>query len=101
MGGFTDSLNPCALTTIVFFVISLFLFLNRRKGMIIFGGCFILGVLGATFFLIMGFGDPVRSSPIFFLMCRVIYLLIALIALGLGVVSLRDWWVYKKTKSSI
>ncbi len=68
--------------------------------MVIFGGCFILGVLGTIFFLTMGFGDPVRSSPIFFLACRIIYLMIALIALGLGVVNLRDWWVTKRTKST-
>lgn len=68
--------------------------------MVIFGGCFILGVLGTIFFLTMGLADPLRSSPLFFLACRIIYLVIALIALGLGVVSLRDWWVYKKTKSA-
>lgn len=100
MGGLTDSINPCALTTIVFFVISLFFFVNHRKGMVVFGGCFILGVMGTIFLLTMGLADPVRSSPIFFLACRIIYLVIALIAVGLGVLNLRDWWVYKKRKSA-
>ena len=68
--------------------------------MVIFGGCFILGGLATIFFLTMGLGDPVRSSSLFFLICRIIYLIIALIALGLGVVNLRDWWIYKKTKST-
>ena len=99
VGGLTDSLNPCALTTIVFFVIVLHFFINHRKVMVVFGGSFILGVLGTIFFLTMGLGDPVRSSPLFFLMCRIIYLVIALIALGLGVVNLREWWIYKRTKS--
>ena len=99
VGGFTDSINPCALTTIAFFVIVLLFFLNYRKVMLVFGGSFILGVLGTIFFLTMGWGDPVRSSAVFFLMCRIIYLIVALIALGLGTLSLRDWWFYKKTKS--
>lgn len=68
--------------------------------MVVFGGCFILGVLGTIFFLTMGLADPLRSSPLFFLVCRMIYLIFAVIALGLGTLSLRDWWVYKKKKSA-
>lgn len=100
VGGFTDSINPCALTTIVFFVIFLSFFANHRKGMVVFGGCFILGVLGTIFLLTMGIADPIRSSPVFFLACRIIYIVIALIALGLGIVNLRDWWILKKRKST-
>lgn len=100
VGGLTDSINPCALTTIVLFVISLSFFANHRKGMVVFGGCFILGVLGTIFLLTMGLADPVRSSPVFFLACRIIYLVIALIALGLGIVNLRDWWIIKRRKST-
>ncbi len=98
VGGFTDSINPCALTTIVFFVILLSFFVNHRKVMVVFGGCFILGVLGMIFLLTMGFEDPIRSSPIFFLVCRIIYLVIALVAVGLGIMNLRDWWFYKRKK---
>ena len=99
VGGFTDSLNPCSLTAAVFFMVLLFFFSSQPKLLVVAGASFILAAFLTCFFSSLGIWDLVRSSSLFFVMCRVSYLLIASLALVLAAFSMQRWWDDKKNSS--
>ncbi len=97
-GGFTDSLNPCGLTVLIFFVTFL-LFLNKERRAVVKGGClFILGLFLSKF-LMIGPLEGIRDLAAFWTVGRFLYLWIALLALVGAGFQMRDWWVCKKSKS--
>ena len=98
-GGLTDSVNPCALTIAVFFIVLLCFFSSYPKFLIGAGGAFILGVFLACFFSSLGIWDIVRTSSLFFLVCRISYLVIASLILVVAVLSMKRWWEDKKNVS--
>jgi len=98
-GGLTDSLNPCALTAAVFFMVLLLFFSSQPKFLTVAGGSFILAAFLGSFFSSMGIWDIVRSCNLFFVICRISYLSIAVIMLVLAVLSMRHWWADKKGNS--
>jgi hypothetical protein len=95
VAGLVDSINPCAVATLIFFLSYLTLGKAKRGGrpreMLWIGGLFTLGVF-VTYTLI-GFGllrtlHALQGVPV---LSRALYPLAALVTLGLAVVSFLDY----------
>ena len=99
IGGVTDSLNSCALTNLVLFLTLIWSFAPQERRMLVSELAFILGAWGTSFLTIMGFLEKFRMTGTFFLISRVFYLLLALVALMVAWFHMRDWLNFRKTNS--
>jgi len=93
-----DSINPCAFTVIVFFVSFLTFAGYSRKAMVVVGSAFILAVFISYILIGLGIFQFLRQLAIFYILAKIVYLVTAFLALGLGFYSLYDAWIYHKTK---
>lgn len=95
--GLVDGINPCAFTMMVFFVSFLVFAGYGRREMISTGSCFTLAVF--LTYLLIGFGlfKFFQTLKVYTFLSRLVYFGIALSALGLGVISLYDYWRYRRT----
>ncbi len=98
--GLVDGINPCAFTVIVFFMSFLFFVGYSRREMFIVGASFISAVFLTYLSVGLGIFTSLRHLSGFLAFSRLIYYLTAIIALVLGVLSLIDFWQYKKTRSA-
>jgi len=89
--GLLDGFNPCAMWTLLF-LISMLLRVEDKKRRWILGVAFIL-TSGIVYFLIMS-----AWLNLFLLLGFVFWvrIMVALVALGAGAYSLRDWWKNKE-----
>ncbi len=97
LAGLTDGINPCAISTLVFFISFLAVSKVRRSGILIVGGAFCLAVF-ATYFA-LGFG-LFRALHLFWGFETFRYVLewgIVLILLVLAFFSFRDAFLYRAT----
>ena len=94
--GLTDSLNPCAMTAIALFLVFLAVVGKTPQRILVLGTYFILGYSVTILGVIMGFLDLVIGALTIQLILRYLFLLLAFMAIGLGTVSMVDWWRYKK-----
>ena len=99
IGGVTDSINSCALTNLVLFLTLIWSFAPQERRMLVAGLAFILGAWGTSFLTIMGFLEKFRITGTFFLISRIFYLLLALAALMVAWLHMRDWLNFRKTNS--
>lgn len=95
--GLEDGINPCAFTVIVFFISFLTFMGYRRKETALIGSTYILGVF--LTYLVMGFGifKILYTLKFFYLISRILYLVIGGASLFFGYLALRDYVVYKRT----
>jgi len=98
--GFGDGINPCAFTTLIFFVSFLTLYSYNKKKILISGLSFMLAIF--LTYLLLGIGGVALIGKIekFGLFSRIFKHLIASFAIVLGVLALYDYIVYKKTNRS-
>lgn len=98
--GLVDGVNPCAFTVIVFFMSFLFFVGYSRREMFVVGASFISAVFLTYLLIGLGIFSSLRHISGFLALSRLIYHVTAIIALALGILSLIDFWQYKKTKSA-
>ena len=89
--GLLDGVNPCAFATIIFFV-SYLLFLGRRRRDIVFMAIsFITAVFLAYFLIGVGAYNILNYLAGHDIVARIIFMCFGIIALVLGLLSLRDF----------
>ncbi|MEW5758575.1 MAG: DUF1573 domain-containing protein [Candidatus Omnitrophota bacterium] len=98
LSGLSDGINPCAFTVLVFFISFLSLVGYEKKQAIIIGLSFIFAIF--LTYILIGFGifEFVRRLSIFEPIAKIVNLVIACLSLGLGILSIYDFWIYRKTK---
>lgn len=91
VAGLLDGINPCAFTTLIFFVSYLALVGRKGRDILLAGAAFTLAVF--LTYLLMGLGlvEVVRQFRAFSLISRLIYGFTAIICLGLAAMSLWDY----------
>jgi cytochrome c biogenesis protein CcdA len=96
VAGFIDGLNPCAFATIVF-LISYLAFLGKKtKEILTYGIIFTLGVFIAYLLAGMGLMAGFRQLSGFPLITKGIYLVIAIFAFALGIISFYDYVLFRR-----
>ena len=98
--GLADGINPCAFTTLIFFVTFLTLYSYSRKNIFIAGASFITAIF--LTYLLLGIGGAAIIGKIesFELLSNIMKYLIGLFAMLLGVLALYDFIIFRKTKKS-
>lgn len=100
LSGLADGINPCAFTVLVFFMSFLAFVGYQKKEMLLVGFSFIFAVFLTYVLLGLGIFEFIKKLSLFETISRVIYLIIAFLSLGLGVLSIYDFWIYKATKDT-
>lgn len=95
--GLIDGINPCAFTVIVFFITFLTFQKYRRREIVITGLCFIFAVFSTYLLLGLGLFRVLYSLRLSYFLLRLIYILIAAIAFGLGIITVYDIVKFKQT----
>lgn len=95
--GLVDGFNPCAFTVIVFFISFLTLMGYRRREMALIGAFYILAVYVTYLALGLGLFKMLYALKGFFLVSKIVYLVIGALSLFLGGLAIKDYIIYKKT----
>ncbi len=98
--GAADGINPCAFATIVFFVSLLTVAGKGKREILLTGAFFSLAVFMTYLFLGLGVLSLLQELKGFALASKVMHYSTAVVAFGLGVLSIYDTIVYKKTEIS-
>jgi cytochrome c biogenesis protein CcdA/thiol-disulfide isomerase/thioredoxin len=96
LAGLLDGVNPCAFTTIIFFVSYLALVKRGKREVLAVGLAFTLAVFITYLALGLGLSKVVESVGAVSAIGRVIYGLTALVCIGLALVSLRDYRLIRR-----
>jgi len=89
--GLIDGVNPCAFTTLVFFVSYLSLVGRRGRDLVLVGAAFTVAVFLTYFLVGIGVFHFIQSLHGFSLLSRILYMAIAVLALTLGILSFHDF----------
>jgi glutaredoxin len=89
--GLVDGINPCAFATIIFFMSYLSLVGRKGRELIYVGIAFTVAVFLTYFLVGLGVFKFIQSLSMFALFSRILYMLIAVLAFVLGVLSLYDF----------
>ena len=100
VAGFIDGLNPCAFATIVFLVSYLSFLGKKSKEILTYGLIFTFGVFIAYLIAGMGLMAGFRQLSGFPLLTKGIYLVIAVFAFVLGIISLYDYVLYRRGQAA-
>ena len=95
--GLVDGVNPCAFTVLVFFISFLNFVGYRKKELLVLGIVFISSVFLTYILIGAGIFKFIQSSEAFSLWSKIVYTAIASLTVILGVYSIYDWYIYKKT----
>lgn len=95
--GFIDGFNPCAFTVLIFFISFLNFVGYRKKELLVLGTVFIFSVFLTYILIGIGLFKFIQSFEAFSVLSKIIYLGIAALAIILGIYSLYDWYIYRKT----
>ncbi|MBC8473665.1 MAG: hypothetical protein H8D54_02530 [Candidatus Omnitrophica bacterium] len=98
--GLLDGVNPCAFTTIVFFISFLSLVGYKRREMFAAGSSFTVAVFIAYLLIGLGIFRFLRSLQGFGHVIYIINIFIGGLAFILGILSLVDYFKFKKTKDA-
>jgi hypothetical protein len=90
--GLLDGVNPCAFTTLIFFVSYLALVGRKGRDILLVGSAFTLAVFLTYLLMGLGLAEIIRQVSSFNLIGRLIYGLTAIICLGLAFLSLLDYF---------
>jgi hypothetical protein len=96
VAGLIDGINPCAFATIIFLVSYLAFMGKKGKEILLYGIIFTFGVFIAYLLAGMGLMAFLRQLSSFPLVSKGVYLLIALFALSLGIISLYDYVLFRR-----
>jgi thiol-disulfide isomerase/thioredoxin len=96
--GLLDGVNPCAFTTIIFFVSYLALVGRRGRDILLVGGAFSLAVFLTYLTMGIGLAEVVHRIGSFTMIGRIIYGATALICLVLAGISLWDYVQIRRGK---
>ena len=96
VAGLIDGLNPCAFATIVFLVSYLSFLGKRSREILTYGLIFTFGVFIAYLIAGMGLMAGFRQLSSFPLITKGVYLVIAVFAFVLGIISLYDYILYRR-----
>jgi hypothetical protein len=94
IAGFMDGINPCAFATIIFLVSYLTFMGKKGREILIYGIVFTSGVFIAYLLAGMGLMAFLHQLGGFPLISKGVYLIIALFALTLGIISLYDYVLF-------
>jgi glutaredoxin len=96
--GLVDGINPCAFTTIIFFIAYL-AFIGRKKKEVLYTGIAFTSAVFVTYLLIgLGAFKFLRVLSGFSFLRHILYLVAACAALVFGVFSLYDYYKVRKDK---
>lgn len=96
LAGLLDGVNPCAFATLIFFVTYLLFIGRRRKDVILMALFFILAVFIAYFAIGIGAYNLLKYLSGFDFIAKIIFLGFGIIAITLGILSLRDYFIAKR-----
>ena len=96
VAGLIDGLNPCAFATIVFLVSYLAFLGKKTKEILTYGIIFTFGVFIAYLLAGMGLMAGFRQLSGFPLITKGIYLVIAMFAFVLGIISFYDYVLFRR-----
>jgi uncharacterized membrane protein YuzA (DUF378 family) len=96
--GLIDGVNPCAFATIIFLISYLSLIGRKGKELMYVGLAFTAAVFTTYFLVGLGIFQFIHSLGIFSMLSRIIYLLTAVLAFILGVLSFYDFLKFKQGK---
>ena len=98
--GLADGINPCAFAVIIFFISFLAVYKYNRKEIILVGSAYCVSVFAAYMLLGLGFFRFLYAMKgLTYITLAIQWITIALCALFF-VLSLYDFWIYRKTKQS-
>lgn len=97
--GFIDGINPCAFATIILFMSYLAIIGRKGRSLIYVGVAFTTAVFLTYFLVGLGVFQFIQSLIIFSVFSKILYILIALLAFTLGVLSLIDYVKARKGKA--
>lgn len=98
--GLADGINPCAFTTLIFFISFLTLYAYSKRKILIAGTSFIVAIFLTYLSLGVGGAAFLGRMESFGLLSNLVKYSIALFAAVLGAFALYDFILYKRTKSS-
>jgi len=96
IAGFIDGLNPCAFATIIFLVSYLSFLGKKSKEILLYGIIFTSGVFIAYIIAGVGLMAGLRQLSGFPMITKGIYLVIAVFAFVLGIISLYDYILFRR-----
>jgi cytochrome c biogenesis protein CcdA/thiol-disulfide isomerase/thioredoxin len=96
--GLLDGVNPCAFATLIFFVSYLLFIGRRRKDIIVMSLFFIFAVFISYFAIGLGAYSLLKYLSGYAFISKLIFLCFGIIALVLGVLSLRDFFLARQGK---
>ncbi len=96
--GLVDSLNPCAISVLIFFVSVLTMAKVRGRRLAAAGGAFVAASFLTYFLLGFGLLTVVRALPLLGRLKSVVDAVMILVLLVLGVLSVRDAWVFHRRR---
>ncbi len=96
LAGLLDGVNPCAFATLIFFVTYLLFIGRRRKDVIIMAFFFILAVFISYFAIGIGAYNLLKYLSGIDVIAKIIFLGFGIIAIILGILSLRDYFIAKR-----
>ena len=98
--GLIDGINPCAFAVIVFFISFLSVYKYNRREIILVGTSYCVAVYITYFLLGFGVFNFLYAMRGFSYVIKAFYIATALVCLVFFVLSVYDFWIYKKTKKS-
>jgi cytochrome c biogenesis protein CcdA len=98
--GLLDGINPCAFTTIIFFISYLTLVGRRRREILGVGASFTLAVFLSYLALGLGLGEIVQRLSGISLIARLIYAASLVVCLALAILSLVDYVRVRRGRST-
>jgi len=96
IAGLIDGINPCAFATIIFLVSYLTFLGKKSREILLYGITFTSGVFVAYLLAGMGLMAGLRQLSGYPLITRGIYLVIAVFAFALGIISLYDYILFRR-----
>jgi cytochrome c biogenesis protein CcdA/thiol-disulfide isomerase/thioredoxin len=100
VAGLIDGINPCAFATLIFFVTYLLFIGRRRHDVIVMSVFFILAVFISYYAIGLGAYGLIRYFTHYEIIGRIIFLCFGVIALLLGVLSFRDFFLAHQGKTN-
>jgi len=96
LGGLADGINPCSITTLLFFLSFLFFLHGKSKQMLIVGISFIIGTFLAYTTIGIGLFQTISTFSLLPFFFKIAYPLFTLITLTFCILSLRDYYLMKQ-----
>ncbi|MCM8765672.1 MAG: hypothetical protein NC920_02350 [Candidatus Omnitrophica bacterium] len=97
--GLIDGINPCAFTTLIFFLSFLTFAGYNKKQVVYLGSFFILAVFLTYFLLGLGVFKFILKLKFYGLLAEIFYYLVGVLVLVLAFLNFYDFYRFKKTKN--